>query len=57
MNPILMLFAGAAYGYLAGNPPARIAVSKQMQRLSGMAIDTLNRQGEADVPTEEQPED
>lgn len=55
MNPIGMLFVGAAYGYLAGNPNARIAALKQFQKLSGAAIDGLNKQGEKYVQKPDAP--
>lgn len=45
MNPIGVLTIGALCGYLAGNPPARAATFAQLQKLSGMAIDSLNKQG------------
>lgn len=53
-NSILMLLVGTVYGYLAGNEPARLAAGRQLQKLSGMAIDSLNRQGESHVqPSDE----
>lgn len=49
MNPIAMLVLGASYGYLAGNPMARKSLIKQFIKLSGMAVDGLNKQGEKNV--------
>lgn len=45
MNSISVLFLGAICGYLSGNPQAREITFKQIQKLSGMAIDGLNKQG------------
>lgn len=51
MTPIAILFLGAACGYLTGNPAARDTTLKQLQKLTGMAIDGLNKQGGNYVPT------
>lgn len=45
MTPIVILAMGAACGYLTGNPQARNATFKQLQKMFGMAIDSLNKQG------------
>lgn len=50
MNSIAILFLGAACGYLSGNPNARNTTLKQLQKLTGMAIDGLNKQGGNYVP-------
>lgn len=45
MNPIGALIIGTAWGFFAGNPDARYMALTQLQKLSGMAIDGLNKQG------------
>lgn len=57
LNPIATFFLGVGYCYLAENPIARKKLITQLQKLSGMAIDTLNKQGDESVPEPEPPQE
>lgn len=55
MNKFLILAAGLAYGYIAGNPALRHGAIAHIKKLPGMAIDGLNRRGGAYVPDPVEP--
>lgn len=55
VTPIVTFFLGAGYIYLIENEKARHALSGGLQKLSGMAIDSLTKQGDKDAATTEEP--
>lgn len=52
MNPLAFVLA-AGYGYLVGNQKARGIVFGQLRKWGGMAIDSIDKRGEPDVPPQE----
>lgn len=52
VSPIMAFALGAGYMYLIENEKARHALTGGLQKLSGMALDSLTKQGDKNATTE-----